>query len=96
MRDITPTQITIAFTADEIRKVIVKMKPRKSRGCDEVPKYSSDINTEYADGIGKLTSNDNPTANFKDHITEVLQSRDPMISQDRTEKYQDNPLVEKL
>ena len=33
--EITPRQMTKHFTADEIRNVIAKMKPSKSRECDE-------------------------------------------------------------
>ena len=37
IRAIPPTKMAIPFTEDEIRKVIAKMKPNKSPGCDEIP-----------------------------------------------------------
>ena len=41
-----PTRMTIPFTANEIRKVIAKMKPNKNPGCDKIPveliKYAPD------------------------------------------------------
>lgn len=36
IRAIPPTQITTLFIADEIRKVIVKIKRSKSPGCNEI------------------------------------------------------------
>lgn len=36
IRAMPPTQTAIPFKADKIRKVIAKMKPNKSLGCDEI------------------------------------------------------------
>ena len=45
-----------------------------------------DIDMEYADDAGKLTSNNRSIESFKYHTPEVLESRDLMPNQHKTKQ----------
>ena len=67
---IPPTRMRILFTANQIRKAISKMKPKKSPGCDEIPfeviKYAPDSIHEQ---IGKLYNSMAETGNIQKEVT---------------------------
>ena len=62
--------MTIPFTANEIRKAIVKLKPIKSPGCDEIPvkliKYAPDRINEQ---IAKIYNNMAETGDIPKEVT---------------------------
>ena len=66
---IPPTRMTIPFTANQIRKAISKIKPKKSPGCDEIPfeliEYAPDRIHEQ---IGRLY-NMAETGNIQKEVT---------------------------
>ena len=51
------------------------------------------IDMEYGDDIGKPTRNHCSIESLKHHISEVLEFRDLMINQDKTEPYKINRLT---
>ena len=58
---IPPTRMTTPYAANETRKVIAKIKPKKSPGCDEIPveliKYTPDRIHEQIGKISQLGKN---------------------------------------
>ena len=67
---IPPTRMTVPFTANQIRKAISKMKPKKGPGCDEILfeliKYAPDRIHEQ---IGKLYNSMAETGNIQKEVT---------------------------
>ena len=67
---IPPTQMTILFTANEIRKAIAKMKPNKTPGCEKTPveliKYAPDRIHEQ---IAKIYKNMAETGDIPKEVT---------------------------
>ena len=61
--------------------------PTKHNYCMVIQKDQIDIEMKYGDKIGKLTSNHSPLEIFKYHMSKVLQSRDVIFNQNKTEQY---------
>ena len=70
--------MAIPFTADEIPKIIVKMKPNKSPGCDEIPdelkKYAPEtIHEQLAEIYKTMTETGNTSREITYGILKPLQ-----------------------